>query len=154
MKNAFTMIELIWVIVILGILSAVAIPRLAATREDAQISKGASQVAAIRSGIALQKSANLMQGNRQTNSYYPDNLDGVTTYNTTGQNLFYFSDGNVSNILESPIRSVNDTNGRWVKTGVNVYDFQVGGGVNTFTYNSTNGTFNCTAGTDCTSLTQ
>jgi len=32
---AFTMIELIFVIVILGILSAVALPKLAATREDA-----------------------------------------------------------------------------------------------------------------------
>ena len=39
MKNAFTMIELIFVIVILGILAAVAIPKLAATRDDAQVSK-------------------------------------------------------------------------------------------------------------------
>ena len=38
MKKGFTMIELIFVIVILGILASVAIPRLAATREDAAIS--------------------------------------------------------------------------------------------------------------------
>ncbi|MCI6177648.1 MAG: type II secretion system GspH family protein [Campylobacter sp.] len=38
MKKGFTMIELIFVIVILGILASVAIPRLAATREDAEIS--------------------------------------------------------------------------------------------------------------------
>ncbi|MCI6563934.1 prepilin-type N-terminal cleavage/methylation domain-containing protein [Campylobacter sp.] len=38
MKKVFTMIELIFVIVILGILASVAIPRLAATREDAEIS--------------------------------------------------------------------------------------------------------------------
>jgi len=34
MRYAFTMIELIFVIVILGVLAAVAIPRLAATRND------------------------------------------------------------------------------------------------------------------------
>ena len=39
MKKAFTMIELIFVIVILGILAAVAMPKLAATRGDAKISK-------------------------------------------------------------------------------------------------------------------
>jgi len=43
--KAFTMIELIFVIVIIGILAYVAIPRLAATRDDAKVATSLSELA-------------------------------------------------------------------------------------------------------------
>lgn len=46
MKKAFTMIELIFVIVLLGILAAVAIPKLLATRDDARTSTLITQIKA------------------------------------------------------------------------------------------------------------
>ena len=64
-NKAFTMIEMIFVIVVLGILAAVAIPRFGATRTDAEISKGVADVASIRSAIITERQSRLIMGDNK-----------------------------------------------------------------------------------------
>lgn len=153
MKQAFTMIELIFVIVIIGILSAIALPRMGGVREDAVISKGKTDIASIRAGIVLLKSQRLLEGN----TTLPPRLDKAAN-NTPGASLF--NAGDYGNILSSPIyaKETNKDNG-WTKTGNTTYQFYVSGTSIQFDYNTTNGTFDCdvthaTTGTNCKYLTR
>ena len=75
MKKAFTMIELIFVIAILGVLAMVAIPRLVGSKEDAEITRVRAEIAAIRSSIQTYRGANLL---KQNGKGYPEALNEKT----------------------------------------------------------------------------
>jgi len=66
MKKAFTMIELVFVIVVIGILSAIAVPKFAATRDDAEVSKARATVAALRSALATERQKRILKGDFST----------------------------------------------------------------------------------------
>jgi general secretion pathway protein G len=138
------MIELVFVIVVIGILSAIAIPRFAATRDDAVLVKGKSEVAAIRSGIVMQKSKALLQGDNTglyNSKFLLTKLDNAALA-TDGKKLFWFGDGNESNVLENPIYSEN-SNGHWVKESNTTYVLHLNGEDGNFTYNPASGSFDC-----------
>ena len=83
MKKGFTMIELIFVIVILGILASVAIPRLAATREDAEISAAVANLRTLVSDASAYYTAKGdftgVNWNQITNVPLGSATSGVTT---------------------------------------------------------------------------
>ena len=61
-RSGFSMIELVFVIVVIGILAAIAVPKFAATRDDAIIAKARSTVASIRTGMATLRQKNILKG--------------------------------------------------------------------------------------------
>ena len=139
-KYAFTMIEMVFVIVVLGILAAIAIPRLAATRIDAQITKGHSDVASIRAAIVSERQSRLIKGE----SGY------ISQLHETGSE--YYFDGNGSSELLMYGIKAEDADGHWHGQGTSganfTYKFKLLGVDTTFDYNVTTGKFTCTAGSN------
>lgn len=159
-KKAFTMIELVFVIVVLGILAAVAVPKFAATRTDAQISKGRAEISAIRSAIVTERQSRLIRGS----SSFITRLDSGVGANTEDVKIF---DSNETISATSPTLlstgiTTQDADGHWMKTGNNTYTYKIEGVAVTFTYYPTDtagtpyhkaGTFTCASGTQCKLLT-
>lgn len=140
MKKAFTLIELVFVIVILGVLATVAIPKLIVTRDDAEIAKAKSQIAAVRSGIQLKRNEMILSG---TQGYPADLEDGTCCF---------------GGILSTRIEERKDDNSYGWKKENDGYTINTNKEQVKFTYDKDTGSFKCTersssdTGTDKDSL--
>lgn len=146
-RRAFTMIELVFVIVVLGILAAVAIPRLAVTRDDAQIVKGRSDVASIRSAIVTERQSRLLRGQ----SAYINHID-------SGAGTLFENNGTATSTILTYGIQPGTGNGHWARGAADTFTYTVMNTAVTFTYTSANGRFDCNrtaegnAGAYCKSL--
>jgi len=125
LKNAFTMIEVVFVIVVLGILAAIAVPRFAATRTDAEIAKGRSDIASIRSAIVTERQSRLIKGD----SDWISALSDATLFDGNG----------TSGLLMYGI-TAGDSSGHWSGTDPN-YTFKITSVDCDFTYDKDTGKF-------------
>jgi general secretion pathway protein G len=103
-KKAFTMIELIFAIVIIGILASISIPKLAATRDDAVITKARTTIASVRNALSMERQKRILRGDFRK----------ITAVGGS-DNVFGNFDNNSSlpSVLEYPVPSEPDKHGRW-----------------------------------------
>ena len=99
MKKSFTLIELIFVIVIIGLLGTFAVPKFMQTYFSAKSSSAKSVVSSLRSAIEVKHGENIIDDSSTEN--YPFPLDNAEL-NASGQKLF-------SRVLKNPINSCLST---------------------------------------------
>lgn len=146
-SRAFTIIELIFVIVVLGILASIALPKFASTKEMADLAKGRADVATIRAAIVNERSEQVVKG---TNTYILQlSTDDAATTLFTGNGVV----GAGKRDLLTYGMKAGTASGMWEIVDANTYKFWVGTTPTTFTYTPGNGKFDCTAGNaNCNAL--
>jgi len=135
--RAFTLIELIFVIVVLGILAVIALPKFASTREMADLAKGRADVATIRAAIANERSQQVIKG---THTY----MSKLST-SDTATTLFT---GNGERKLLTYGMKAGTSSGEWAIVNDTTYTFKVGEIETEFEYTSSDGKFACVAAAD------
>ena len=115
-RKAFTMIELVFVIVIIGILAWIAVPKLAATRDDATITKAIATLGSVRSSISTERQKRILRG-----AFIDANIIDLGDANNT---FSYFNGDAAYLVLQYPVKSCKER-GCWERIDATTYRFHV-----------------------------
>ena len=132
-RKAFTMVELVFVILVIGILSAIAVPKFAATRDDALITRGKETLASVRSALSTERQKRTLRGD------FTKITDLSANTGSSGKVFDKFSadqDGNQGDVLEYPSKDCTGA-GCWHKVDGLTYTFHYyGNGTCTYKLNA------------------
>jgi len=125
-KRAFTMIELTFVIVVIGILAAIALPRFSDTADAAYISNAESTLASVRSSLATERQKRVLRGD--TGAITNLSLTENGTDNASTNVFDHFSadaDDNYHSVLNYPIKACSGSNAKacWKRAGSEPYNY-------------------------------
>ena len=137
MRKAFTMIELIYVIVIIGILSAIAIPKLSGTVHQAHLVKAKTTLASVRSALSTERQKRILRGDTTTTI---GDLGDITD-NTIA---FAYFDGSASGarVLQYPVESCSDE-ACWQRVDANTYRYHINGSTDYAEFTLTSNRLDC-----------
>ncbi|SFV52216.1 Type II secretion envelope pseudopilin protein (PulG,guides folded protein to PulD in outer membrane) [hydrothermal vent metagenome] len=142
MRKAFTMIELVFVIVVIGILGMIAVPKFSATRDDAMATRAKTTVANIRTAMSSEVQRKILKAD-----YTPiTNLGGVA--NSYDKPIFDYFNSSATNgrVLEYAPRSCKNSSntGCWMRTGASSYTYKMPSGIGgNVKFNVSNNRFEC-----------
>ena len=150
MRKAWTMVELIFVIVIIGVLAGIAIPKFSDTKNAANIVSAKATVASVKSALSTERQLRVLRGDfGEINSLNNDGNGAFTVFNPDRA-------GVSRSVLESTVPvCVGSETGCWQAAGTTYTYVMPAGMTGVATFTLANGQFNCDpTDTNCQKLTQ
>lgn len=141
-RGAFTVVEMVVVISVIGVLSAIAIPRFIDIRNEAYAAQRDGIVGAARTGIMLVAARNQVSTSPASETF-PPNLEATWDGNTGGTQPSSFpSTCSASAPCFELVLTTSVTDGAWQQASATTYTYTPPvGTAKTYAYDSTRGTF-------------